>query len=216
MFLIEKLSNMILSKLKQDNAIDGEIEEAYKYGLQILIINFLGVIVSITIGLLFSALLETLIFLLSFVFTRRYCGGYHTNTLWKCLLTTAGMITAVLMFDKYFTLSMPICVLIFIISNIIFFVFAPIENANKPLSSDLKKRNKKISLIILIFQCLIGFILLLLDIKFYSIIFITIALISFFVVISVLKERGGKSEKSIKNRCKSISKSGSKCSEQVF
>ena len=201
MFLIEKISKMILYKLKQDDVIDTEIEEAYLYGIEVLIINIIGVMVSIAIGALFSSLLETLIFLLSFIFTRRYCGGYHTNAFWKCILTTAGMITAVLIFDKYITLSVYSCVFIFIISIIVFSVFAPVENANKPLTDDLKKRNKKTALIILCLQCLIGFVLLLLHIKCYSIIFITVALTSLLIVISVLKERGDKNEKSIKNHC---------------
>lgn len=206
--LVEKLSNIILSKLEKDNAINGEIVEAYQYGIQILIINTIGVVISLILGLLMSSLFQTIVFLLSFTITRRYCGGYHTDALWKCLLTTSCMIILILLINRYFIFSKTICTFISISSIIIFAFFAPVENDNKPLENYFKKRNKIISLLILIIQCIIGYVLLLFNIRIYKIVFISIMCISFFILISVLKERSKKNEKSIKNNCESLFESG--------
>lgn len=197
--MVEKLANKILSILKKDNVIDDEIYEAYEYGMQIIIINIIGILISLIIGLLMSSVFETVIFLISFVVIRRYCGGYHTNALWKCLLTTGCMIISTLVINKYFLLSKSICIIISVIALMLFANFAPIENENKPLEDFLKIKNKILSLIILISQCIIGYVLLLFDIDIYNIIFISIAYIALFIFVSILKERSNENEKSVKN-----------------
>lgn len=199
--MVEKLASKILSILKKDNAIDDEIYEAYEYGMQILIVNIIGILISLFIGLIMSSVFETVIFLISFVLTRRYCGGYHTSALWKCLLTTGCMIISTLVINKYFLLSKPICIIISVIALMLFANFAPIENENKPLEDFLKIKNKILSLIILILQCIIGYVLLLFDIDIYNIIFISIAYIALFIFISIFKERSNKNEKSVENDC---------------
>ncbi len=203
--MIEKIAKRISLYLREDDIIDKKMEDVYTYGIQILIINLIGIINAIFIGILFSAVVEVIIFLLPFIITRRYSGGFHTNALWKCLLTTALMLISVLCIYKYLSLSILMCVLCSLVAILIFILFVPVDNENKRLDYELKQKNKKISLLNLIVFCMVGFILLLFDIRYYNLIFLSIGFITLFVIISVCIERGKRNESNFKNDCKSIS-----------
>lgn len=82
--MITSLAQRIANFLFKNNAIDEKKIDIYIYGFEIIISSCINIIIATILGILFSQLIECLIFLLSFIFLRKYCGGYHANTYSKC------------------------------------------------------------------------------------------------------------------------------------
>ena len=78
--MLDKISNSILLYMEKDGAINKEIRDVYDYGIKVLLVNIMGLFVSLTIGIALSSFLETVVFLLVFATIRRLSGGYHANT----------------------------------------------------------------------------------------------------------------------------------------
>ena len=78
--MLEKLSIVIVSRLKMDGVIEESLEDIYVYGMQAMLSNLLGIISSLLIGIIFSSFIEVVVFLVSFIATRRYTGGFHANS----------------------------------------------------------------------------------------------------------------------------------------
>ncbi len=197
--MLDKLSDFLLNMMEKDGEIEPECREAYEYGLKIMIVNIAGVLISLIIGILMSAIIETVVFLLSFAFTRRFTGGYHADKFYKCTLTTGTLVLVSNILTKNMSLPWWSCLIISLISLFVFIRYAPIENENKPLSGRLKRRCKNISIVLLFSQCFVGVALLIFNSKIYKTIFISLLFVSLLILISILKERSKNNEKGIKD-----------------
>lgn len=149
MYILEKLTD----KLIKTQIIDEEEKELYIYGFKqgfILLINIITVII---IGLHFKMIWQSIVFMISYSLLRAYAGGYHTSTQLRCYLFSIIMIMSVLWGLSQIPRNGTICFVITMISGIIIFKFAPVEDQNKPLSQleqTVFKERTNIILIILI------------------------------------------------------------------
>ena len=92
-----KLSNFLLS----NKIISEEYFEVYVYGNELLLSFVLSTSIILVIGLLLNRFIQTLLFLLIFILARRYTGGYHSNTYFKCKLATVTTYLSVLTLSEY-------------------------------------------------------------------------------------------------------------------
>ena len=76
---------------------------------------------------------------------RRFTGGYHANTYLKCKIITMSVFLASLFFSNMLNANWWMYLILFIVGNIIVFFLAPIENPNKPLDGEDKKKFKRLS-----------------------------------------------------------------------
>ena len=195
--MLDIISKRILNILIKDDAIDEALIEAYDYGLKIMLINIWGVLISVFIGILLNEIFETIFFLILFILTRRYSGGYHADKLWKCSLMSSVTLFSVLLLHKNLNFSIITYISVFIASALIFIKFSPIENKNKPLENEIKLKCKKGSCLLLLIQFLFGIFLYIMNFEIYEIVFLTMMFISLFVVLAILKERRKPYEKNI-------------------
>ena len=150
--MISEISKRISLFLCRKNIIKHEDIEIYKYGFETMCSTILGLILTLAIGLTFKMFFLSIVYYVVFVTIRQFTGGYHANSYFKCNLTFAVVTVLVFGFTKMAvyseTYTMPNHILFLFLSFIIVFHFSPIENENKPLDQDLKKRNKKIAIVL--------------------------------------------------------------------
>ena len=187
--MLETISNYIVSKIEKDDVIVPDMREAYTYGMQTIVINFFGINLCLLIGLIMSELITTFFFLISFIITRRFTGGYHSHTFSQCMLKTSCILCIILLLCKQILLPFYVCVIILFICTLVFLICVPVENNNKKLSNKLKQRCKKVSVFILIIQGIIGLILKGHGIDLYNIIFYSILVVSLLILFAVYRQR---------------------------
>lgn len=99
--------------------------EEYKYGLDILF-NTLGtIIIVISISLMFGWFKQAVITLFWFGVIRFFSGGFHFKTSIACILGTTSIIYLILFLYMHNLLSRNIIDILYVISLIIFMIFAP-------------------------------------------------------------------------------------------
>ena len=140
---MRNLAETFTNKLIQLDIIKSEDKEIYYYGFwqgSIFVLNVLTVII---VGWLFHMLWQALLFTIAYGLIRTVAGGYHARTQVNCYIFSVVMIVSVLSILKY-TPWNPIIYLIFVsIASICIFLFAPVEDANKPLDALEKKIYQK-------------------------------------------------------------------------
>lgn len=150
--MFSKLSNKIVYRFfKRTDILDDE-QELYKYGFFILFSQILYFIITITLGILCKAILESIIFYIAFQFIRRYAGGYHAATETRCeILSTLSIIASIgiIKLSKIYDFK-TILLFITLISMVLIFCFCPLDTPEKPLSEKEFKYFRKISWIILL------------------------------------------------------------------
>jgi len=121
--------------------------DIYEYGIVVALSFLVNAAVAVLVGIVFSALVDLLVFFLPFAVHRSLSGGYHADTWWGCLLMSSIVIAITLLLIKSqasaYTLQISIALLLF--SCVSTFIFAPIENPNNPLTAKGKVKFRKCS-----------------------------------------------------------------------
>ena len=150
-----KASVHIAEILEQQNKFTAEDKEIYRYGIQQGLNLALNILTTIIIGCLCGMLYPSILFLLSYMPLRSFCGGYHAKTHLRCYIYSVIMITCILLVTKYFTFSTLVYEFLTWISFIVILLLAPVEDQNKTLDSDEKKVFRKRAYVIAALEMLI-------------------------------------------------------------
>lgn len=194
--MINALTNITLKYLIRKEVIDGDNEDVvafYKYGAEITISSILGIIIVLLISLLCNnSIIEGMLFLLVFIPTRQYTGGFHAETYLSCNLVFASCYFITLMSCKllFSYISFWFSLIILILELVFIWIFCPIKNRHKPINE--KKKKIKFKIISEIFFIVFGIVgLYLSDIsKLYScLILFTLHLIVVMGIAGIIKER---------------------------
>lgn len=155
-FLGKSISHFLCKK----KVIAEQEVEVYQYGFEILISTALGLLITMAVGIVLNMFFLSVLYYVIFVTVRQWTGGYHADSYLKCNLTFAGI--------TFFTLGMTklscmrevynptIHGLILVTVLLIVWKYAPVENPNKPLTEEQKKRNHRAAFIaVIILEALI-------------------------------------------------------------
>ncbi len=153
--LAQKLSSYFIDK----NIISQEDYEIYVYGGELLISFTISTSIILLLGLVFNKLVETLLFLTVFIVLRRYTGGYHAPSHFKCKLTTVATYLLMLGLSEWTTVNLFNYIIIWLFGCAVILSIGPIENLNKPLSTLQKTKNKLIGLVLFTLTTIISAIL---------------------------------------------------------
>lgn len=191
--IIEKLSNKVVQYLVNCNSIEDsdEYRDYYQYGVEITISSVLSVAAVLVIGILFHRFFASVLYLFLFMFIRRFTGGYHANTYFKCNVTGCITFSSVVllsflaeMYDGFKYLSYAFA----LISVLIIICYCPIENKNKPIAPNKIKRYRLLSVIIALVYCIIAGITLFVSQFYGCLILYTLSLTAVLVIIEKIKE----------------------------
>lgn len=192
-FLLEITAKKIAEYLVKCGEIsnnDYEVEY-YRYGIEVALSSLLNLAIIIIIGIISMHIIESLIFLIVFIFVRQVTGGYHADTYFTCNLYLCLSFVLLLISYDFFSNNNNVYLVtaINIVSLLIISIFSPVENKNKPIAKANRKGLKIKSIVFSIIISIISIILHCKSIKYGSILPLILLLISMLIIVAKLKER---------------------------
>lgn len=192
-FLLEITAKKIAEYLVKCGEIsnnDYEVEY-YRYGIEVALSSLLNLAIIIIIGIISMHIIESLIFLIVFIFVRQVTGGYHADTYFKCNLYLCLSFVLLLISYDFFSNNNNVYLVtaINIVSLLIISIFSPVENKNKPIAKANRKGLKIKSIVFSIIISIISIILHCKSIKYGSILPLILLLISMLIIVAKFKER---------------------------
>lgn len=187
--------DLILRFLLKQNVIENDEDSiAYcRYGIEITISSLFNVLLILIIGVLFEYVLLSILFLLIFINMRRYTGGYHASTYLGC--NTALCVSYIILclitkniVDLSFNAILIISIVLHAVSLGVIALYSPLENENKPLTSEVKSINHTKSITFEFLVCLTNLILLYFRCIESVIIALTVFLVAILMIIKLVKE----------------------------
>lgn len=137
--------NININKFIENNThIDKDEKAIVKFGIDMMISAIMAFITAIIISAVLGMLKEGIVFLISIIALRQYAGGYHTNSQRLCAVLSCVIYSAGLMVIKSYKIYNGIQIAICIVSVLIIYFLAPVDNANNELTKSERKylRNK--------------------------------------------------------------------------
>lgn len=190
--LAKKFSNFLLSS----KIISQEYYDIYLYGNELLLSFIFSTSFIILFGLLFKRIIQTLLFFSIFIFVRRQTGGYHAQTYFRCKLTTIMTYFSVLVLAELTNIITMFYVVLFVLGLSIIISIGPIENPNKPISVDQRRRTKLTGVVLFTIILVFGVILHCRQSSFSNSIFFTLLSIIILMIVAktqeILRTKGGK------------------------
>lgn len=128
------------------------------YGLEVTIATVIGVVLIILVSILGDLPWAWLFFLLSFVPLRRTAGGFHANTHRQCYLVFTLAFTLCISIERMGIFTNLMFLVGILASTVIVVLLSPIIPPNKPLKADRKRRNRCISIWLMVCNCLLALV----------------------------------------------------------
>ena len=160
---LELLSKNISNYLKRELNLDEDKRSIIEYGIFSLFHVLISILLVVIFGFIFNVIIEALIISFTIAVLRKFSGGAHASTSTNCAIL--GVLISVfpaytikkLNFENLYVILMGIVV--YIISVIVIYKLAPVDNPNKPIKKKEKiKRLKRGSIIIVSIYMIIVFI----------------------------------------------------------
>ena len=146
-----KFAEKVTTELVKSQKIKLEDQELYRYGIEQGILILLNVLTALAIGLIFHCLFYVVIFSVAFVPLRSYAGGFHAKTKVRCFLSSTVTIIVSMVCIQQIRWTETENILITVISAVVIWIMAPVENGNKRLDSVeyrvYRQRTRKILLL---------------------------------------------------------------------
>lgn len=133
----KKLSTFLIN----NKIITKDDRELYEYAEIVLFHALINIVATVLIGTLLGMLKECLCMFSAFFILRKFTGGLHTKKYIYCFLYSISLIGLSLCIIRYFASSSNsnLFISLGIISTVLIWIFAPVENQNKQLSIKEKK-----------------------------------------------------------------------------
>ena len=140
---MNSLTKRFIQLLIVKNIIKDKDKNIYVYGFNQLLFTGLNLITVIILGVIFNKLMDSIIFMCTYIPIRVYAGGYHAKTHLKCYIFSIIMLSIILFILKINLISLHISLILVLISSILILFLSPVEDKNKPLDKLEKKVYKK-------------------------------------------------------------------------
>ena len=141
--MLHKLSEAIAFFLLSKRCFEKEELDVYVYGVELVLSSALGILLILTLSLVFSMLWEGLLFFVAFTALRTYTGGYHCYTYLRCNTLYVGTFLACALLYQWLvsvTSAMwTAAVISLLLSGGIISKCSPVAHKNKPLSAVQRK-----------------------------------------------------------------------------
>lgn len=131
--MLDSFTNLIIESFIKRNIIDKKERDLYSYGLKEGIILLTNILTAALVGILYGMLWQALLYLIVYIPLRSYAGGYHASTQLKCYLLSTLLIMGVLLGIRYIHWNYFITLGLTLVSGILIFLLAPVEDNNKKL-----------------------------------------------------------------------------------
>ena len=136
---IEKITDF----LTKDTLCSEARRKQLIYGLQVFAYNVFVISVILILAAICRCFLTSLLIFAVFGTFRSLAGGYHCNSMAKCLLTTTAVIVGSGKCAQFISFSLPVTVLLCIGLNAIFLSHTPRGTEKNPFSDSYSRRQKR-------------------------------------------------------------------------
>lgn len=159
--MFDQVTNLFVA----NKIIQEKDKDLYVYGLKQGVIMILQTSILLLIGILWGMWWQSILFIFSFTPLRLSAGGIHASRQWLCFVCTTVHFIIVLLTIQYVELTDLSIVGIIILSTMIIFFLAPIEDMNKPFDDIERVIFTKRTRIILAIELSIVLTLVFIDLK---------------------------------------------------
>lgn len=133
----------------------------YIFALQTVAVYAFNIGTGVVIGAAFGELLYCMIFLIAFMLLRQEAGGYHAPGWMSCYFLSCGILVLTLLWIKAeFAYQTCLTIAAALAAGMGIFLFAPLEDKNKPLEEAEKKVIGKKARIIVVTELILGMVFL--------------------------------------------------------
>lgn len=163
--MIYNFAVKIEAYLSKKNYISSDDVGIVSYGLFSILSKIMYGIISIIIGKLLNCFLESICFYICFLYIKKYAGGFHAKTEFRCfLLSSLSIVLSItgIYYSKKFIIFEIIILILAIVSCFFIAIFAPIPSKERQLDETETKRYSKITklrIVILIIVCISFYLL---------------------------------------------------------
>lgn len=154
--LISFILKFIINNINYSNT---DIEKI-QYGLEILFINFFKIIILFITASLLGIFRYTLISFLVFSILRTFACGAHGNSSFQCIIINYIIFFSNVYCSIYINLNNLFLIIVFLISIILIYMYAPADTEERPLiSRKLRCSLKKKSIVVAIFFLIVALLI---------------------------------------------------------
>ena len=156
--MTERLMENVWKGMKTAGNIDEEDKEIYLFGFYQGLVFLLNIATALFTGIILDMFLESILFLICFIPLRIFAGGYHAKTQLRCYIMSTATTAVLLYLIDVTQRNMGVYVIIlYIIAVCIIWKLAPVQDKNKPLDLDERKKyRKRVHSLLLFYSCISG------------------------------------------------------------
>lgn len=191
--MVQGLSNWILKIYKSKSDLEYD-EEIFLYGVEVIITSLINILLLLFIGIVSGTIDHAIIYFISYAFLRKFIGGYHCDTNFKCISFNLIKYLGYLYLYAYLHINISNLVVVLIIMSTLILVVleAPFEHHNRPINEESRMVYKKYSLFIVIGYTLVSFLF-----SNYNLLILYVLFVTDLLSIPCIIEKHGKSIKSV-------------------
>ncbi len=146
--IISYIAQKIITILDRNNQCTETERLQMFFGLQNIIYNIMITAFILFLSFITDIFIETLLTFFFFCILRMVTGGYHCNSIEKCLATTTLIMIGGGIIVRFINISQTICIFICFSVNIVFFFYRPKGTQKNPYSSEFSiKQHKRLKII---------------------------------------------------------------------
>lgn len=192
--MLERISGKIVGWQIQKGILTYEERAVYQYAYELLLNQAINILIAVLIAVVSGAPLPVLLFLLSYIPMRSFCGGYHADTNWGCTVVSALLICGVCWMyqnirDGFLLTWYPLC---YLISGYLVMRYAPVPDQNKPLDEEETVRYRKKSRILWGMEVVIGMIFYIVSRRYGFVLAVSHLILSVMLAVGKLKNESKK------------------------
>ncbi len=149
---MSKLVGCIIKKISESNSHFTELElKKMEYGLICLFDEVTKIIPYYIIFYLFSLQQYYVVVFMFFCPIRLFSGGYHAKTYWGCFFISLVNYGIIIIVGKYIRINIIISIIVLTSSILLVYIFSPVDNINKRIKSEERRKKLKHSSIVVTF-----------------------------------------------------------------
>ena len=191
--MIETISHKILNFIMAYSDINKDMSDIYEYGIEITISSVLNFALIFIASAAMGDCLSGLVFLVTFILLRSYCGGYHADTYIKCNTVFVSTYILTILISRasisYVNFNLSAWGLLLLVSLVPILLYSPVKNIHKLLSEAQCRSCRLISIVVYFALSFIALFLIAIRNNYGCIIIITLAAVSVMILIEIYKKR---------------------------
>ena len=188
--MVQGISKWLL-KIYKNKAVLNYDDEIFLYGIEVIAASLLNVLLLLFIGIISGTIYQALVYFVSYATLRKFIGGYHCNTNFKCITFNVSKYIFFIWLYPHVEINKLLMISIIIITLILIIWGAPFEHKNRPISESERFKYKKYSFII----TSIYVVFILLSSEFYHVLLYVLIVIDLSSIPCIIESNG----KSFKN-----------------